>query len=367
MVFSISNTIFTDMIKSTYNIIGVMSGTSLDGIDLAYITFEKKDNWKFKIHTAETVRYSIDWKTQLRELVHLSPQKLVAIDHLYSTYLAEVISSFINKHQLAAIDFVASHGHTALHQPANGSTYQIGNLQELADGLQRKVICDFRVQDVNYGGQGAPLVPIGDRLLFSEYDYCVNLGGFANISFENNAERIAFDICPVNIVLNNYVACRDLEYDDGGKLAASGGVNKTLLEELNALSFYKETPPKSLGLEWVQRTIFPLIDRYQLPLEDLLCTFTAHISNQISAVIKDSKAKVLMTGGGVYNHFLMDCIRKALPGQLEIPSDAIVEFKEALIFGFLGVLKDREEINCLKSVTGASKDHASGKILIPNN
>ena len=355
------------MIKSSYNIVGVMSGTSLDGIDLIYATYEIDKQWSFKTHYAETVKYSKEWKNTLSDLVNHGMEELQVIDIDYSKCLAHIVLDFIAKYKIETIDFIASHGHTALHQPENGITYQIGNKQVLADILNKKVICDFRVQDVEYGGQGAPLVPIGDLLLFSDYDYCINLGGFANISSELNNERIAFDICPVNIVLNYYVSKIGLEFDDRGKLASTGQINHDLLNELNVLKFYNEAPPKSLGLEWVESTIFPLIDSYQLRLEDILCTYIEHIGFQISNVIIKDATKILVTGGGVYNDFLLNRINYYLTNKVLIPNNEIVEFKEALIFGLLGVLKERDEVNCLKSVTGASHDHSSGKILSPKN
>ncbi|WP_179348319.1 anhydro-N-acetylmuramic acid kinase [Winogradskyella pacifica] len=355
------------MAKYNYNIIAVMSGTSLDGIDLIYATYNVDNKWDFKVHYAETIKYSPQWKTVLGGLVNQSMDHLQAIDAEYSEYLATVISSFIKKHSIEAIDFISSHGHTALHQPEQGLTYQIGNQQILADMLNRNVICDFRVEDVELGGQGAPLVPIGDRLLFNDFEYCLNLGGFANISFESKNERIAYDICPVNIVLNHYVSKLNLEFDDKGQLASAGNVNKSLLLQLNALHYYKEEPPKSLGLEWVDLNIFPLIESFQLETEDILRTFVEHVALQISKVLMEKNTKVLVTGGGVYNNFLIDRLRQLSIVEIVIPQNEIIEFKEALIFGLLGVLKKRNEINCLKSVTGAKRNHSSGKILIPKN
>jgi len=353
------------MTKSTYNIIGVMSGTSLDGIDIIYARFDEGSPWNFKIYQAETVSYSSLWKSKLSTLVNYSKSQLQAIDIEYSHYLGTVISSFITRYNIDNIDFICSHGHTALHQPVYGLTYQIGNMQILADTLQLKVICDFRIQDVQLGGQGAPLVPIGDQLLFKDYDYCLNLGGFANISFEVNKERVAFDICPVNIILNYYVGKLNLEFDDKGQLAATGKINKDLLSELNALPYFKEEAPKSLGLEWVDVNVFPLIEKYNLQVKDILRTYVEHIAIQVSAVLVESYAKLLITGGGVYNSFLIKRIKHFSKVEVVIPNNEIVEFKEALIFGLLGVLKDRNEVNCLKSVTGAKKNHSSGKILMP--
>ncbi|WGD35244.1 anhydro-N-acetylmuramic acid kinase [Olleya sp. YS] len=351
------------MIKTKYDVIGVMSGTSLDGIDLAYISFIKNDNWNFKIIHAKTISYPEHWVKKLKHLTGFSQSELSKIDKDYTNYLAQIINQFIQKHQITSIDAVCSHGHTALHQPQNGITKQIGNLPQLATLVKQTVVCDFRVQDVEFGGQGAPLVPIGDKLLFNKYDWCLNLGGFANISAEINNNRIAFDICPVNIVLNKYVENLGLNYDDKGNIAKSGKLNIQLLNKLNSLSFYSQIPPKSLGLEWVEQKIFPLINSCNINTEDILHTFIKHIAFQITNIINQTeKTSVLTTGGGVFNVFLIDEIQKLTDNQIVIPSNKIIEFKEALIFGFLGVLKLRGETNCLKSVTGALKDHSSGKI-----
>ena len=352
--------------KDDYFVVGVMSGTSLDGIDLAYIKFSKKVQWGFKILKAETIKYPTNWYEILKGLTNTSLQELEGIDIAYSNYLAQVIQGFIKKHQIKKLDAVCSHGHTALHQPDQKLTYQIGNKPHLAQVLQQTVVCNFRVQDVELGGQGAPLVPIGDKLLFSQYDFCLNLGGFANISTDVNQERIAYDICPVNIVLNHYVIQLGYDFDDEGNIAASGKVHNELLNQLNALSFYNKEYPKSLGLEWVNTNIFPLIDEFQLPVSDVLCTFVEHIAIQIAFQInKREKSTLLITGGGVYNTFLINRLKALTHQTIIIPEKDVIEFKEALIFGFLGVLKLENLINCLKSVTGASKNHSTGKIFQP--
>ncbi|HLT33274.1 MAG TPA: anhydro-N-acetylmuramic acid kinase [Aquaticitalea sp.] len=354
------------MAKQQFNVIGVMSGTSLDGIDLAYITFNKDATWKFEIHLAETVPYDNHWIETLKNLTLLSISALAELDEHYTLYLCGIIESFIKKHQISVLDAVCSHGHTALHQPHNRLTYQIGNLPKMATLLNQKIVCDFRVEDVALGGQGAPLVPIGDELLFSEYDFCLNLGGFANVSTKIDGDRIAYDICPINIVLNYYVNHLGLNYDDKGKLASEGKISKQLLTQLNGLSFYRQSFPKSLGLEWVKTEIIPLINSFNLSTRDVLRTFVEHAAMQICNEINTkTNATVLITGGGAYNDFLIERIERKTPNQIVIPAPDIVEFKEALIFGLLGVLRLRNEINCLKRVTGASKNHSSGKIYCP--
>lgn len=350
------------MNKDSYHIIGVMSGTSLDGIDLAEIVFTySEEKWNFEIRASETVPYSSFWKDELREAINYSREKLERLDFKYTEKLSEEISKFVKKHNILEIDAICSHGHTILHRPEKGVTYQIGNLPRLSKMLGQTVVCDFRVQDVELGGQGAPLVPIGDRLLFSEYDYCLNLGGFANCSFEKNGQRIAFDICPVNIVLNTYAEKFGKDFDEGGKLAASGKLDEALLNKLNSLSFYSEKPPKSLGLEWVQSTIFPLLDASNISSEAILRTFTEHIAMQLASQFPPNTS-VFITGGGAYNSFLIERLKNLAAVEVIIPSPEIVEYKEALIFGLLGVMKLRGEVNCLASVTGASRDHSSGKI-----
>lgn len=342
-----------------------MSGTSLDGIDLAEIDFTySEEKWNFEIRVAETVPYSSFWKDELREAIHYSREKLERLDFKYTEKISEEISKFIKKHNILEIDAICSHGHTILHRPEKRLTYQIGNLPRLSKIVGQTVVCDFRVQDVELGGQGAPLVPIGDRLLFSEYNYCLNLGGFANCSFEKNGQRIAFDICPVNIVLNKYAEKLGKDFDEGGKIAASGELDKALLNKLDSLSFYTEKPPKSLGLEWVQSTIFPLLDASNISCEDILRTFIEHIAMQLANQFTPNTS-VFITGGGAYNYFLIERLKKLAAVEVIIPSPEIVEYKEALIFGLLGVMKLRGEVNCLASVTGASRDHSSGKIFYP--
>jgi anhydro-N-acetylmuramic acid kinase len=356
------------MKKEFYNVIGVMSGTSLDGVDLAHIQFEIKQNqWSFKILESETVPYSVDWVNQLKSAVDFSKENLGILNRNYTQLLSKIIVDFIEKHQIINLDAVCSHGHTILHQPQNGFTLQIGNLPEIATLTQQRIVCDFRVQDVQLGGQGAPLVPIGDRILFSEYDYCMNLGGFSNVSFEENNQRIAFDISPVNTVLNFYANQLGLNYDDKGQISKTGKINTELLNELNTFDFYQKKHPKSLGFEFVKEAVLPLIEKFDISIEDKLHTFTEHIALQTALALPTKKGSLLITGGGAYNDFLISRIQHYLPEmKLIIPENKILEFKEALIFALLGILKLREEINVLSSVTGAKKDHSSGLVYSPN-
>ncbi|SDS27520.1 anhydro-N-acetylmuramic acid kinase [Polaribacter sp. KT25b] len=344
--------------------IGLMSGTSLDGIDLVYVKFDANNYKDFEIIYAETISYTDVWKNTLQKAIHFSSDELAILNNDYGKLLGNVVHRFIDKFQIQKIDFIASHGHTILHQPAKGITLQIGDGQTIAAITNQKVVCDFRTQDVKLGGQGAPLVPIGDELLFSDFDFCLNLGGFSNISFKKEDKRIAFDICPVNIVLNFYANKLGLEYDTSGKIASEGKLNETLLKQLNALTFYQQKPPKSLGLEWVQENIFPLIDELETDVSSILRTFVEHVAIQISNIIIGNNS-VLITGGGVFNSFLIERIADHSNIKIKLPNTKLINFKEALIFAFLGLLKTDNQVNCLSSVTGASIDHSSGEFFYP--
>ena len=349
-----------------FNVIGVMSGTSLDGLDIVYVKFTQNESWSFKIINSKTYKYEDSTTEILNEISRKSIKEIKEIDVEYSKKLAKMINEFINEFSINKIDFVSSHGHTAIHDPSNLITYQMGNLSTLSKEINQKVICDFRVQDVKLGGEGAPLVPVGEKYLFQEYDSFINLGGFANISNHKGESLIAYDICPVNIVLNNLSKKIGKDFDDKGSIASSGKLIINLYEELEKLEYYQSSPPKSLGIEWVDAKIFPLINKYfDYPIEDLLNTLSNHIANQISNNLNDFD-KVLVTGGGAYNDYLIDIIRSKTDSKIIIPSKNIIEFKEALIFAFLGVLKYLNINNCYSSVTGASKDHCSGNIFLLN-
>ena len=344
-----------------------MSGTSLDGIDLAHLNFVVSDSkWDFTILESETIPYNAKWLQQLQNAVDFDESQLNKLNTDYTNLLATIISNFVIKYDLENIDAVCSHGHTILHQPQNGFTLQIGNLPQLATILNQTIVCDFRVADVALGGQGAPLVPIGDRILFSEYDCCLNLGGFSNISFEENGNRIAFDISAVNTVLNYYSEKLGFAFDDKGKIARAGTIDLILLAELNSLEYYRKSHPKSLGFEYVKEVLLPILERSKNTVEHKMRTFVEHVAIQISSAIAKKNGKILITGGGAYNDFLMERIANFLPEmQIEIPNKKLLEYKEALIFGLLGVLKLRGENNVLASVTGASHDHSSGQIYYP--
>ena len=348
-----------------YYVIGLMSGTSIDGVDLVYVNFFFNKYWSFKILKFKTYEYDKDWQNILKNLIDKDQNSIKLIDKNYTKLLSKYILRFIEEFSIKKIDFVSSHGHTALHDPSNSITYQIGNLKELTNYTGLKVICDFRVEDIKLGGQGAPLVPVGEKYIFPEYDTLINIGGFANITIKSNNNLIAYDICPVNIVFNHLSNLINLKYDDKGKISSSGKINLELFNHLQSIDYYKQVSPKSLGVEWVKEVIFPIINNFlEIPVEDLLNTFSKHFAFQIANNIKSSN-KTLITGGGAYNDYLIQNIIDLTESEIIIPSSEIIEYKEALIFGFLGVLKDLNINNCYSSVTGAIKDHSSGNIFIP--
>lgn len=346
---------------SRYTVIGVMSGTSLDGLDIALCQFEKKSNkWNFRVLEAETDTYSPEWKQQLTYAVKLSGQELIKLDSTYGAYIGEKVNQFLKKHPIR-IDFISSHGHTVYHQPEKRVTLQIGNGADILAISGITTISNFRSVDVALGGQGAPLVPVGDELLFDEYKYCLNLGGIANISFKQKGKRIASDICPVNMAINYLMQKVNKEIDKDGEMAQAGILIPHLLVQLNNLAFYKKPGPKSLGREWFESEFMPILDKYDFGLRDLLRTTYEHIATQITLATESSvKKPVLITGGGAHNKFLIDLLKAKTNHQIIIPDKQIIDFKEALVFAFLGVLRMRHEINCLASVTGAKRDSVGG-------
>jgi len=356
--------------QSEYIVVGVMSGSSLDGVDIAICNFMKINNWTFSILRSETIAYNNEWKIKLNEARNMLGLNLSLMHVEYGHYLGKIVNEFIAQGS-ERVDFISSHGHTVFHQPEKGLTLQIGDGAAIAAETGLLTISDFRSGDVAFGGQGAPLVPIGDQLLFNDYDFCINIGGIANISFEENNERIAFDICPANQLLNKLCEPLNLDYDRDGIIARSGTVSIELQDKLDAFNYYKflKARPKSLGNEQISDYFFPLLQSSTIAIEDKLRTCSEHIALKISEVVNRSIAsekKILLTGGGVFNKFLIDLIKEKikLNNSEEIipPSEELIKFKEALVFAFLGVLRIRNETNILKSVTGARMDTVGGAI-----
>lgn len=355
-------------LKNPFTMLGAMSGTSCDGLDLAIVDFETDTHQKitYQLRAATTVPFPPHIAQQLPLLTTLATANLLAFDAYFGRWMGQEILKFMASTGIAGVQAIASHGHTVFHQPEKGFTLQIGAGAHIQAVTQLPVICDFRAQDVALGGQGAPLVPIGDQLLFDDFDGCLNLGGFSNLSFSQNGERLAMDLCPVNVVLNVLAQKLGHSYDADGALAAAGAVCLPLLDALQNLEFYQRPGPKSLGVEWVAQNIHPLLETFgALPTQDLLRTYTEHVALQISATLQNlGLQKILVTGGGTFNRFLMHRL-EALFGHPIPPADTnLIHFKEALIFALLGYLRLQGKTNVLCSVTGSSRNHSAGVIYL---
>ena len=350
--------------SSSYKVIGLMSGTSLDGLDIACCQFTVSGKkWSYKILSAATVKYNGQWKKRLGEAHKINGEGLTRLDAEFGAFMAAQANQFMRAYRTGKIELIASHGHTVFHQPEKGFTLQIGSGAALAAGAGITTVCDFRSGDVALGGQGAPLVPIGDRLLFSEYDACLNIGGIANISFERNKKRIAFDIAPMNIVLNHFAQKKRLAYDRGGRLASTGAVDWVLFNLLNKLAYYKDFKSKSLGREWVERFVIGALEKRKLRVAGALATASEHAAFQVARTLNQFKIKrVLVTGGGAYNTDFLKRVEAYTDTALVVPDDRTIQFKEALIFSLLGVLRMRGEVNCLKEVTGARQNSVGGAV-----
>ena len=350
--------------SNTYIVTGLMSGSSMDGVDLACCEFiVRRQKWNYRILAAETLPYPNKLKSKLTQACNWSQEEILELDLELGSYYATLLNNFHTDHHLLP-DLIASHGHTILHDPGQGITFQAGNGRIIATGTRITVVNDFRSEDVAQGGQGAPLVPVGDRLLFGSFDGCLNLGGFANISYETTDSRqIAYDLCPANMALNWIAGLEGLEFDKDGDLAGKGRVMPDFLAVLNGLNFYKTKAPKSLGREWFLRIFLPLLEQNQQSSLDLMTTVSEHIAFQIARGInKAGIGTVLVSGGGALNQTLIDRLSVKTSATIEIPDLQIIHFKEAMVFAFLGLLRFRGEINCLASVTGGRQDLSASTI-----
>jgi anhydro-N-acetylmuramic acid kinase len=350
--------------ESKMSVLGVMSGTSLDGLDLALCEFAPEGKrYTFAIRHARTIAYTDDWKKRLTDVKNASAEDFFALHAAYGKFIADEALVFFKTIKLTP-HVISSHGHTVFHRPGLGFSTQIGCGATIAAHTTLTTVCDFRSLDVASGGQGAPLVPVGDKLLFGEREACLNIGGIANISFDKAGERVAYDVGVANMLLNYLAEQTGAAYDKGGELARSGSVDGGLLTQLNGLDYYSQEGARSIGREWFEQNIKPLVDK-TARVEDRLATSVEHIAQVIAAELNKHKIKsVLITGGGVFNTFLITRLRTKTNCELIIPTDEIVNFKEALIFAFLGYLRLNEKVNTLSSVTGASHDSIGGAVYL---
>ncbi len=340
-----------------------MSGTSLDGLDMVACTFwqEGAGNWKYELIASETVKYDDAQKKKLMKARRLDGLSLINLDLKFGGFMGRSLNKFIHRHDLNPA-LIASHGHTIFHQPRHHLTYQIGNGNAINLKTGVKTITDFRTADVLNGGQGAPLVPVGDRLLFGDYEYCLNLGGIANICDQHDDTSVAFDICPCNMVLNDLANEAGFEFDRDGILASQGQLIEDLLLDLNALDYYQQSGPKSLGVEWYEAHFKPFIKSHGGEIHDQIYTVTHHIAYQIAQRTETEGSKLLVTGGGARNKLLVKEIDKLSKAQVVVPAEDVIDYKEAIIFGLLGLLRDLGIPNTLASATGAEDNLVTGTV-----
>ncbi len=360
-----------------YRAIGLMSGSSLDGLDIAYCEFALDNNhWSFKILKTDMIPYPDEWIQEFKRLPISNAKTLWEVHAGLGNYFGEQVAAFIKKNSLKdKVDFVSSHGHTIFHFPEKRFTTQIGDGAAIAARTNVPVICDFRSADIADGGQGTPIVPIGDKLLFTHFRFCLNIGGIANISCKTAHSIVAFDICPANQIINMLANRMGHEFDEDGNIARASKLNEDLLERLNKIEYYAQPYPKSLDNSFSREVILPVLEEFPISIEDKLRTYTEHIAVQMAKHIQmiakkeklefDSKDKFLATGGGAFNKFLIERIQAQTKIPVEVPGDETVKFKEALVIAFMGVLRMRNEVNVLKSVTGATKDSIGGAVYRP--
>ena len=350
-----------------YNVVGIMSGTSLDGLDVVWSKLSFNKTWFYEIIDGKTYEYSKSWKNKLHNAHKSQGRDLVFLDQKLGNYIGEKINDFLKekKIQKSQIDLISSHGHTLFHEPENNLTKQIGNGAYICSTTKITTVSDFRTIDVAFGGQGAPLVPVGDQLLFGNYKGCLNLGGIANISYDLKKTRIAGDVNFANII-SNYLSNKiGHSFDKNGEIAKQGKLNEDLILKLEELDFYNKEFPKSLGIEDFNHWYKPLFDNCKASINDQLFTSGTHLCRTIKNIFNfDKNDTLLITGGGAYNKFWISKL-KELEVNAVIPETKLIDFKEGLIFSLLGVLKLRNEINILSSVTGSSKDLSSGVIHNP--
>ncbi len=346
-----------------------MSGSSLDGLDLVFASFDVSgSSWTYEILAADCYPYPPEWLQRLETATALPAGDYQQLHCDYGRYLGEQVNRFVETYQLHyKVQLVGSHGHTTFHRPESGMTHQLGDGAALAATCGINVVSDLRSMDVALGGQGAPIVPIGEKWLLGDFSWFLNIGGIANLS-RNGDPYMAFDVCPANRVLNLLAATTGQPYDAGGATARSGQVHPGLLEQLSQLPYYRQSPPKSLANSFGTDVVFPLLQTADLSAADSLCTYTEHIAQQVQQAIQvlppvDGPARLLVTGGGAFNTYLLERMRSLVPElELVVPDEQLVQYKEALIMAFMAVLRWREENNVWHTVTGARRSSVGGAI-----
>jgi anhydro-N-acetylmuramic acid kinase len=357
-----------------YRAIGLMSGSSLDGLDIVFAEFtEQAGKWSYEIKAADCYAFDDEWKEKLQSATTLSAYDYLLLHTAFGKYLGEQINRFVDANNLHhQVQIISSHGHTVFHAPQLGMTAQLGDGAAIAAATGINVVSDLRALDVALKGQGAPIVPMGEKLLFADYPLLLNIGGIANISYKKEDKYIAFDVCPANRVLNMLSSLDGKSFDENGNMAAKGNVLREVLNQLNNLSYYRQSFPKSLANQFGTNEVFPLLPKENIA--DALRTYVEHIAIQITKAIEGfndqlstTDYQLLITGGGAHNGFLINRIKEELRPlniNVVVPEKNIVDYKEALVMALLGILRWREQNTVLSSVTGASRDSIGGAVWI---
>ncbi len=357
------------MARSSFNVIGLMSGTSMDGVDLAYCHFRlNSGKWNYELLFTDCIPYTGTWHTRLDHLTQQSAETFAKTHVFYGHYLGQLLDSFIRENKIKKLDFISSHGQTVFHNPKQGYTVQIGSGAAIAAECGIAVVCDLRATDMAYGGQGAPIVPVGEKYLFPDYQLLLNIGGISNISVHSDDEIIGYDCGSGNILLDYYANEAGKMYDEDGEMARSGSINAGVLKELNGHEYFSQTWPKTLHADWVLDNFLPVIEKYSAPVEDKLATIVEHTAFQIAKAVNSHSNKgdkLLVTGGGAFNTYLTERLREFSKVEVVLPDNKTIKFKEALIMAFLGVLRWIQQPNVSASVTGAGKDSINGAVYLP--
>lgn len=349
-----------------------MSGTSLDGLDLCAVEFERTNGrWTYRIHAFETIPYrGTLWPEHLTAAYRDRGALRTQVSHEFALWCQGQWLDFGARHQFAA-HAVAHHGHTVEHDPLRGITVQIGHEASAFASSPIPVVGDFRSGNVARGGQGAPLVPLADRDLFEDFAVCVNLGGFSNASWtDGGGLRRAGDLGPCNGLLNPLAGELGRDYDPEGTYAATGTARPT--PDLEKLHYYGAPFPKSLGREWMETDFLPAFNaKRPNRTEDALATASAHIAWSIAQGLRAAnapKGPALLSGGGAYNTDLIRRLRETAPEwEWTVAPKDILEAKEALAFAYLGLLRLRGEPNVLASYAGGTADGCDGSIFGPRH